>query len=282
MACVHRVLPVRGVLLGLSLLAGVASCAVAPSYPKDRVVEGLLTLLQEAHVRATVTFVDHTVGVQVHQPEMLLQAEGQVGMGSQFDTVVGDTVQAIHRVILSSDADIRFYAVVVSDPGLPGLYVHLVRYMDDIRRANASMIGPEELFARTVLDLQTVEPPPAAPQPPENIRLEEFLSWQAAKRIQQALIEELELSGQVVVGRCLGQFTDGEFAFTLNVNPSTQEKPLDDTTLQQVFQTSTSVVTEVLANYRFENFNAVRLIHPITGRHLLLPRAQLDLVIKRP
>lgn len=257
------------------LLAG---CTIAPTYPRHKVVDGLQAILQADQLHATVTFTDHTLGVQVYQPDMLVQAEGQVGMGPAFDETVGDLVQAIHRVVLSSDADIRFYAVVIGDPALPGLFVHLVRYIDDIRRANASMIGPEELFARTVLELQAVEPPTAAPQPIREIRFEEFLSWQAAKRIQQTLIQEMELSGQVLVGRCVGQFTDGEFAFTLNVNPSNGEKPLDDMTLQQVFQTSTGVVTQVLANYRFHNFNAVRLIHPMTGRHMLLPKARLELL----
>lgn len=261
---------------GLLLLAG---CTIAPTYPKHKVVTGLQAILQETHLNATVTFTDHTLGVHVQQPEMLIQTEGQVGMGPAFDETVGDIVQALHRVVLSSDADIRFYAVVIGDPALPGLFVHLVRYIDDIRRANASMIGPEELFARTVIELQATEPPTtAATQPIQEIRLEEFLSWQAAKRIQQRLIQDMELSGQVQVGRCVGQFTDGEFAFTLNVNPSDNKKPLDDTTLQQVFQTSTSVITQVLDSYRFQNFNAVRLIHPMTGRHMLLPKARLELL----
>lgn len=265
---------------GVSLLL-LAGCTIAPTYPRDQVVSGLLEILLEGGIpNAAVNFTDHTLSVQLTQKDMLVQNEGQVGMGPAFDKAVGDIVQALHRVILSSDADIRFYAVVVGDPAVPGLFVHLVRYIDDIRRANASMIGPEELFARTVIELQATEPPHAAAPPPvvPEIRFEEFLSWQTAKRIQQKLIQELEQPGQVQVGRCVGQFTDGEFAFTLNVNPSDNKKPLDDATLQRIFQTSTGVITQVLDSYRFKNFNAVRLIHPMTGRHMLLPKARLELL----
>ena len=69
---------------------------------------------------------------------------------------------------------------------------------------------------------------------------------------------------------------NGQFVFSLDVEP-TAEGPLNEETMQRVFQTSTNIIAKVLSNYRFESFDSVRLIHPLTGRNIVLPKARLEL-----
>ena len=185
---------------------------------------------------------------------------------------------AIHRVLLSSDAEVRFYVLLMSDPKTPGAYLTLVRYMDDVRRANANMIDTPEMFARTIFELNFVGQNTVTIEQyvPRDIRLEEFLSWQLARRIQHKLADEFQEAGSIQVGRCGGTFQNGEFAFTLNVVPTT-EGLIDDATMRQVFQTATGLVANVLSSYRFKSFNTIRLIHPLTGRNLVLPKAHLEI-----
>ena len=105
--------------------------------------------------------------------------------------------------------------------------------------------------------------------------MRELLSWQLARRIQTDLTEKLRSSGAVNVGRCGGRFADGEFVFTLDVAPA--EGSMDEGTVREMFEESTNVVAKVLSSYHFDSFNTIRLIHPLTGRNLVLPKTRLEL-----
>ena len=252
-------------------------CSSHPTYPKAHLAESLQGILNQEHLQASVRVIDHTVAVQLTYPHALAQTDNQIGIGPAFDEAARKVLIATHRVLLSSDADIRFYVLLLSDPNIPGAYVTLVRYVDDIRRANANMLDTPELFARTILELNFVGSSSVTLEQyvPRDIRFEEFLSWQLARRIQHALAEELRSPGMTKVGRCGGRFQNGEFAFTLDVAP-TSNGPLDEATLRQIFQTSTNVIAKVLSSYQFESFNSIRLIHPLTGRNFVLPKTHLE------
>jgi len=258
------------------LLLAVTGCGGAPTYPQEQLAGSLQSLLAGEQLKTSVQFIDHTVAVKLEFPGALSQAEGQVGLGPAFDEATRKVLTQIHRVLLSTDAEVRFYVLLLSDPGVPGIYLTLVRYMDDVRRAQANMLDTPEMFARTIFELNMAGPEPLTIDQyvPRDIRLEEFLSWQLVRRIQYALADALRESGLASVGRCSGEFRNGEFAFTLDVAPAA-EQPLDDATLERVFQTSSAIVTKVLSSYQFDDFSAIRLIHPLTGRHLILPKDRL-------
>lgn len=267
----------RHVLLCLALLAA-AGCGAAPTFPKARLSESLQELLHAEQLSTSVRFIDHTLAVQLDYPDALAQAENQISIGPGFDEAARKLVTALHRVLLSTDADVQFYVTLISDPKIPGAYLTMVRYLDDIRRANANMLDTPELFARTIFELNYIGADTLTLEHyvPRDIRLEEFLSWQLARRIQTTLSDQLAASETALVGPCAGQFEDGEFAFTLDVKPRIEGGSLDDGTMQRVFQTSTNVIAKVLSSYHFNSFDAVRLIHPLTGRNLVLPRTRLD------
>lgn len=267
----------RSLMLALIAASLTVGCVGRPTYPKARVAESLHALLQDDHIDAAVRFLDHTLAVQFDYPGALAQSGGQIGIGPAFDEASRKVLTALHRVLLSTDADVRFYVLLMSDALVPGAYLTMVRYMDDIRKANAQMLDTQEIFARTIFELNVVGPNALTLDQylPRDIQMEEFLSWQLSRRIQSALADELEAGGVANVGRCTGRFEDGEFAFTLNVAPPA-ETLLDEATMQKVFQVSMNVVAKVLASYRFDAFNSVRLIHPFSGRMLLLPKTRLE------
>ena len=268
--------PLSRIVIPLIVLIA-SSCSSPPTYPKAHLANSLQELLNEDHLQASVRLIDHTLAVHLMYPNVLVQTNGQVGLGPAFDEATRKVITAMHRVILSTDADIAFYVLLLSDPAIPGAYVTLVRYLDDVKRANANMLDTPELFARTIFELNMGPKTLTLEQyVPRDIRLEEFLSWQLSRRIQYALMEQLQTSGAAEVGRCGGEFHDGEFAFTLDVAPRGGKGPFDEATMQQMFQTSTNVIAKVLSSYRFESFNAVRLIHPLTGRNIVLPKTRLD------
>ena len=266
-------------LLGSILCVLATGCDNRPTYPKVRLAQSLQEIFVSDQLHASVRFMDHTLAVGLEYPDALAQSGGQLGLGPGFDEASRKVLTAIHRVLLSSDAEVNFYVLLISDPKIPGAYLTMVRYMDDVRRANANMLDTPEWFARTVFDLNFVGPEKRLTLEqyvPRDIHLEEFLSWQLARRIQHALLEELQGTGVADVGRCGGEFNNGEFVFTLNVEPATAGSVLDETTMRKIFQTSTSVIAHVLSGYQFRSFDTVRLVHPGTGRNIVLPKTRLE------
>ena len=265
------------VLLATTALLITAGCSVGPTYPKAHLVESLQHLLTEEHVTASVRFFAQTLAVQVAYPDSLAMAG--TGIGPMFDDAIRKTLPAIHRVLFSTDAPIDFYILVLSDPQAPGVYLTIVRYVDDVRREQVNMLDTPEVLSRTIFDLQYVGPDRALTLErdiPSDIHLEDFLSWQLARRIQHALADTYQASSGVQIGQCEGTFARGEFAFTLNIIPTQGTTDVDEATMRHIFQTSTSLIAKVLSSYRFQSFNSVRLIHPLTGRNLVLPKSHLD------
>ena len=265
-------------LFACAIAALAVGCDTGPTYPSARLTESLQQVLREEHFdRASVRLIDHTVAVQLEHPEALQEREGQIGIGPAFEETVRKLLIGMHRVLLSSDANVRFYVLLLSDPKLPGAYLTIVRNVDDVRRANAMMIDSTEMFYRTVFKFNYAGPAPLTLEQyiPQDIQLEEFLSWQMAQRIQYALITELQAQGIAKVGRCGGRFQNGEFAFTLDVAPM-DGAALDEATMRRIFHTSTNVIAKVLSSYGFDEFQQVRLVHLSTGRNVVLPKANLD------
>jgi len=259
-----------------------ASCTNQPTYRKDQLVRSVQdALVEEGLEQASVHLIDHTLAVQFAYPDTLSQMNDQVGFGEGFDEAARKAIGGLHRVLLSSDADVQFYVLLISDPEIPGIYLTMIRYMDDVRRSYVNMIDTIETFSRLVIDVNAAPPNQTLTLDQlltRDIELSEFLSWQLAKRIQYRLTEALLATGRVQVGRCHGEFRNGEFLFTLNVLPveGMSIEP-EGEMLERAFDEATGVIAQVLSGYRFESFDTVRLIHPPTGRNLVLPRGQLEI-----
>lgn len=264
--------------ISCAALLTISSCSVAPTYRKERVIESIQEVLGHEQIDATVRLIDQTLAVQFEYPEALARVgDGtQVGLGPGFDKGARLVITAIHRVLLSSDADIQFYLLLVSDPEIPGAYLTLVRYLDDIRKAYVSIIGSTELMSRTIYELKVVgtESLTLDKHLQAEIQLPDFLTWQLKRRLQQTLTDALQPLGVASVGQCQGLFRDGEFAFALNVVPTSGE-PLKEETIRLIFETATKLIADVLSDYEFESFDSIHLIHSATGRHFVTPRAGL-------
>lgn len=263
--------------VGLSL----AGCSSAPSYRNAEVVkaiEGIATT--EYHLDVSVRRTGETIAVHLRHPGILMREGGQIRLAPSANEVLGNIIEAIHRVTLSAETRPGFYFLVVSDPAMPGTCLTLVRYLEDVLRVNANSITPTEFFQRTVLELQQLNPPVLdfTHLVIQDITLEQFLSWQLAHRIHDRLTTHAQREGlsNLTIGPCIGEFRTNEFVFTLNVAPP-PGAPLDEPLIQSFFHDATTVVASVLSDYRFDRFETVRLIHQPTGRNILLPKAQLQI-----
>ena len=269
----------RFVAYSLATVLCLGGCA--PSYRSTQIPSTIQQICTDEYkMNVTVKMVGHTLAVHLHHEGILEAIGNRIELADTANEILGNVIEVIHRVILSSDAEIRFYLVLASDPKVPGVAFSLVRYLDDVKRANANMLTPTEFYSRTVFDLRQVGTVGLSLDQlvPGDIQMEQFLSWQLAKRIQGRLAETMQRRGTAVPElQCVGEFQQGEFAFTLGLEP----KPgatTDSDVIQQAFQDAAVVIAQVLSDYRFEKFDTVRLIHPTTGRSLLLPKTRLELL----
>ena len=264
----------------LLLAVSLAVIGCTPSYRADQMAAAIKEIAEtEHHFQVSVRTIGHTIAVHLNHKGVLLQEGNQVSLDPAANEILGNMIETIHRVVLSSDAKIDFYLILVSDPSVPGAYLTIVRSLEDVRRANANVLPPTEFILCTIFELKFVGVTMSTIDQLvlNDIKIEQFLSWQLAKRIQARLVEELELHGVPVdVGQCVGEYKDKEFTFTLNVTAK-PEAEFDDETVQQIFTDATTVIAQVLSGYQFRDFNQIRLVHPATGRTLLLPKTRLEL-----
>ncbi len=258
-----------------------SGCSSAPTFKKETLADSLKNILAEQGVDASVRLIEHTLAVQLNYPDSLEPASTRIGFGPALDNALRKGLGGIHRVVMSTDADIKFYVLLLSDPNNPGTYLTIVRYLDDFMRANANMFDTNEFFSRSIYELNDLGPSRKLTLNQyiqRDIQLPEFLSWQLARRIQQRLADEFGQTGTIEVGRCQGEFKNGQFAFTLNLAP-VEDTALKEGEIQGAFTAATGVIQQVLSSYQFESFDSVRLIHLPTGRNLVLPKT---LVVPAP
>jgi hypothetical protein len=266
-----------GAWLSIFLLYGCEA-----TYRTGQVVDSIQNIcFEEYRLSVSAKKIGNTVAVLLTHEGVLEQDGPEVKLSEDSIKVLGDVIESIQRVILASDSSISFYVLVVCDPKIPGAYLTAVRYMDDVRRVNAHMISPTEFFARTILDLKYVGIPflTVNQLSLEDIQLNQFLGWQMAQRIKSQIIRDMQEKGILILPdevQCAGEFSQGEFVLTLNV-PEDFGASLSGDFVQELFSQSTNVVAKVISNYRFNDFESVRLKHPPTGRSMWLPKARLEL-----
>jgi hypothetical protein len=269
-------------LVGLfAFAAGLTGCGPRHTYRTDQVTGAIEQLARDEYgMRMTARPVGNTLAVHLSHAGLIMQDGERIQLQESAHETLGNALEIVHRVLLSTDYPCAFYIFIASDPNVPGAGFTIVRYLDDVRRANASVIPPSEFLSRTVLDLTYVDTVKGTLEQwvPSAITLEQFLTWQLARRIQSRLAEQLQTPEAPPVQnvRCAGEFKDGEFAFTLNLTPEAGQS-LQPDAVEKMFEHASTEIAQVLSGYRFHQFTAVRLTHPLSGRSLLLPKINLEL-----
>ena len=265
----------------MGLVLGVAGCSNQPTYRAGQVAGAIERLAaDEYQMQMTARPVGNTLAVHLSHPGLIEQQGERIQLRESAHETLGNALEIMHRVLLSTDYPCRFYIFVASDPNVPGVGFTIVRYLDDVRRANASVIPPSEFLSRTVLDLTYVDTVKGSLEQwvPNEITLEQFLTWQLARRIQSRLAEQLQAPNAPAVQnvRCAGEFKNGEFTFSLQLTPEAGQA-LQSDAVEKMFTQATTEIAQVLSGYHFNQFTAIRLTHPLSGRTLLLPKTNLEI-----
>ena len=110
----------------VALTLSVSACG--PTYRKAQIVEAIQRIAQtEYRFQVAVKLTDNTIAVHLHHDGILQLVGPQVGLAPSANEILSNLIEIVHRVVLSSDAPINFYVVVVSDPVVPGAYLTIIR-----------------------------------------------------------------------------------------------------------------------------------------------------------
>ena len=265
------------VACALFLAATVASCG--PNYHQQRLAQDLQDLyLHEYHLPARVQLLGNSLNVSCAIEGLLKSADGGVEFSptTKANGTLGDVTEAIHRVALSTDAPVEFYAILASDPTVPGAWLMLVRSLEDVRRVYASAISPVEFWQRTVSHLQ-YDPAQAVDlshQYVHGLTLESFLAMQMSKRLQNLFKGDQDLQATYRVGTCAGEFRQGTFQFVVELAPK-ESGPMGDEETDLIFDEALRLIASILHDYHFDRFNEIQLLHFPSGRTTGVPKTRL-------
>lgn len=170
-------------LLLFCLLVVASGCGPKYTYPSGTVtqaVEGML--LKEDDLVVEAQAAGKTLGAVLYL-ETLIDPAGQVP--KEVHEKMGQVMQAVTRVALSTDLPLDFCTVFIRD-STQGNELIVTRSIDDTRRANADAIGIEESINRTVFSQGRYEVPVTG-KPVfklKEVTLEAFLADQITQRIR--------------------------------------------------------------------------------------------------
>ena len=138
-------------ILILTAVVALGLSACMPTYPKEKLPEAVKNVCKiEYGMDVDVTVMGTTMGIYYPMEGLL-----DVGLGiseSAWDKI-SNLILVASRVLLSTDADIKFYCVITQDARLPELQVVIIKYVEDVKRGMYRNISRSESYKRTLFSI---------------------------------------------------------------------------------------------------------------------------------
>lgn len=138
-------------IIALSSLLTWAGCGklFGPTYPKEEIPSAIQKLCKEEYKineKIDVKIVNKTLGVRIHLDNLL-----DINLKLQEKAVdkLQHLLTIIRRVCLSTDADLDFFVIIGYEKHL-GIEVVFYSYIDDLKKAVAGWMAPEDYFQRLI------------------------------------------------------------------------------------------------------------------------------------
>ena len=263
------------ILSALFALVTAAGCGPKYTYPSDTVPGSVEKICRdEFKLDVPARTVGKTLGALFYVDD-ILDDKGQIPR--DIHEKMGQIMQAVTRVALSTDLALDFCVVVIRDRAHLNELV-ITRSVDDTKRANSDAIGVEESINRTLFGQgkYLLSDQGERSFVLKEITLEDFLAEQIAQRIRFGFAKESkEDPGQqqpfVLVD---GVFVHGdgntEKKFRFSVLSLKTEEP------HETMLSALRTVSEVLKGYRFNGFSSIEVLDYLNRQKLEITREVLE------
>jgi hypothetical protein len=143
--------------LFLALGGTVLLSSCIPTYPKEKLPEAVKEVCRiEYDMDVEVAVEGSTIGIYYPMEGLL---DPSLGISKEAWDKISNLILIASRVVLSTDADIKFYVVVTQDVRLPELQVVIIKHVDDVKHGMYRNISRNESFKRTIF---SINPTPQA------------------------------------------------------------------------------------------------------------------------
>ncbi|MBI4436074.1 MAG: hypothetical protein HY590_01455 [Candidatus Omnitrophica bacterium] len=277
-------------LMGCMLF--LAGCS--PTYPKHQLIASLTELCKKEYgVDVSVQIAGKTLGVMVPLEKLL---DSTLKLSPDVGDKLDGVILATSRVVLSTDHPLDFYVVVAQDKRIPGIELRLTRYIQDIRRLNYGDLSRTEYTKRMLLDFGIGLGVFSGKEEPfhlEEVRMEQFLATQIARRIKTAFEEESQLKEGFEIKTVHGKFLPhqeaadwggkekrfGRFVITLEARERLMGllETLGSEDEERLLGASLEGILDVLQGYHFSAFDSVEIKLPFLDHSFILGRDVLEL-----
>ncbi len=200
------------VLLIAGMIVPLVLSSCGPTFPKEHLEEAIKDLCEEEYgLEVQVEQKGKTLGL-FYAKEGLLEPTFAIREDAWED--INDLVFSVSRVLLSTDAEVDFYAIIVQDVDMPDIQLVVVKYVKDVKKSMYWAISRYEAFRRTIFR-HNITPQAQQEQAVRDI----FAMLELDEETQEAVIQEHLKSETLTlkdIGYWRGQFylkdiTKGEF-----------------------------------------------------------------------
>ncbi|MBI2095145.1 MAG: hypothetical protein HYT89_03150 [Candidatus Omnitrophica bacterium] len=263
------------------LVSFLSGCGPRYTYPAGKVPESIEKICRKEYkIDAQARVAGKTVGALL-LADFRPDSNGQIP--KEIHEKMGQVLQAVTRVALSTDLPLDFCTVVVRDKS-QGHELVITRSLDDTKRANAEALGMEESMNRTVFG-QGKAAPGTESFALKDITLADFLTEQIVQRIrfnfakeaqgpEEAMPEEAAIQSAVLAD---GSFhgTGGLRTFRFSILSLKSADP--KATLLEVFKTANAV----LEGYRYRDFDGLEIQDYLNRQKLVIDKETLEAYQKK-
>jgi len=127
------------------------SSGCVTSFPREELPGAVKSICKgEYNMDVDVIVAGGTMGIYYPMKGLL---DAGLGISSEAWDTISNLLLIASRVVLSTDADIKFYCVIAQDARLPELQVVIIKYVEDVKHGMYRHISRGESFKRTLFTI---------------------------------------------------------------------------------------------------------------------------------
>ncbi|MCP4649332.1 MAG: hypothetical protein GY853_04505 [PVC group bacterium] len=254
------------------LVVILCSGCMAPTYPKEELIESLKKICKQDHeIEAQAKLIDNTLVVFLPLEKLF---DENFELLPEAITKIEKIVMVTSRIIFSTDAEISFFMVIAADTKVTAAELILIKYVEDVYKLMHSWISTEE-YRRRVLWQISFDPRLLKHTDfdfdIEPLTLPVFLTKQIAQRFNAVAGNFGD--GKVGID---GEYKEDEKVFFFSL-VAADDEAFYDVLVPKVLETTASV----LEKYKFSDFEKVNIINLLTRKTIIVNREELKQYIKK-
>jgi len=139
-------------IISFFVIAAFLLSGCGPTYPKEK-LKGLLVKLCQDEYGIDVKVEERGGTLYIFMPQEHL-LDYRMGILPDAEDKLNNVLLSASRVALSTDADFKFFCIIVQDTAVPEIELVFVRYVEDMKRYLFGDISRGEYFDRMIIDIK--------------------------------------------------------------------------------------------------------------------------------